>query len=304
MAAMDSLNTHTTVTRLPLTSLDERYKSYRLIVPKAEDAMVTSMEQYGQFTPIVVGDPGDDGRYLLVDGFKRLRACQKLGYTEIKSTIFEAGDRALKSVMFHLNRKARSMTPLEEAMIVHALHNEDKLPQNKIGELLGFHKSWVCRRIALIEHLDEEILDQVRLGLIGPGIIRELTRLPRGNQKDALETIRKHQMTCRETAQLVTLLLQKPRWEHNSILYFPEPILSQREPTRPPVNTEFNRTFKELSKISKRCAALLSRLQEKAPLIVPSPEQTFLVELFSSIEEALQDIKVLAHLTESSNEDF
>ena len=300
---MDLLNAHTTVMTLQLSSIDDRYSCYRLIDPKSETAMAESMERYGQFSPIVVGEPLEE-RYLLVDGFKRLRACRELGCSQINASIFKAGKRALKAAMFHLNRQARTMAPLEEAMIIHGLYHDDKLTQEKIGTLLGFHKSWVCRRLSLLKRLDDEVLEQVRLGLIGPGITRELTKLPRGNQVDTLYTIRKHQMTCRESTQLVSLLQESPRWEFDTILFFPEPILAQREPDRPPVNKEFDLAFKELYRIKKRCAALLKRFHEKTPLVVPVKERSQVLELFSSIEGSLQGIKEATYLTESSDADF
>ena len=303
MATMDLLNAHTKMMTLQISSIDDRYSCYRLIDPKSETAMAESMERYGQLTPIVVGEPLEE-QYLLVDGFKRLRACRELGYSQINVSIFKAGKRALKAAMFHLNRQVRSMAPLEESMIIHGLYHDDKLTQEKIGTLLGFHKSWVCRRLSLLERLGDEVLEQVRLGLIGPGITRELTRLPRGNQMDTLYIMRKHQMTCRECAQLVTLLLESPRWEHDAILFFPEPILTKREPNRPPANTGFDLAFKELSRIKKRCTALLNRLHEKAPQVVPATERAQTLELFNCIEEALRGIKKAIHLTESSDADF
>jgi ParB/RepB/Spo0J family partition protein len=280
---------------LPLSSIDDCYECYRLIDPKTEKTMKESMDRYGQFSPVVVGVPAKN-RYLLVDGFKRFRACRKLGHLQIKAGVFEAGERALKAAMFHLNRQARSMRPLEEAMIVYGLYRKDKLTQVQIGTLLGFHKSWVCRRIALVERLNDEVFEQVRLGLIGPGMTRELIRLPRGNQADTLRSIQKHQMTCRETAKLVRLLLERPRWEHDNIFYFPKEILSQRQPDKPPAN-EIS-ALKELSILKKRCKTLLTSLQKHS-----RPTVDFqLLALVNDIGNLLQEIKTC--ITETYDADF
>ena len=285
------------VKTLKLSSIDERYQCYRLIDPKTEKAMKESMERYGQLSPIVVGNPEKD-RYVLVDGFKRYRACLKLEYLQIKAGILEAGGRALKAAIFHLNRQARSLRPLEEAMIVYGLYRKDKLTQVQIGTLLGCHKSWVCRRLALVERLDEEVLEQVRLGLIGPGITRELIRLPRGNQADVLKSIQKHQMTCRETTQLVSLLLKSPSWEYDNILYFPKEILSQREPEKPPAN-EIS-ALKELSILKKRCKMLLNSLQKH-----PKPIADIqLLALVNDIGNLLQEIKTWIVEVSGADADF
>jgi len=288
---------------LPLSSIDERYSSYRLIYPKAEKLMFESIDRYGQLTPVVVAEPWE-GRYLLIDGFKRLRASRSLKRPDLRATVLQAGERALKAAMLHLNRKTHSMTAMDEAVIVQALYREHNLTQVAIGTLLGFHKSWVCRRLALIERLDAEVLEQVRLGLIGPTILRELGKLPHGNQSAALDTIRKHRMTSRESSQLVTLLMEGPRWEIDNILYFPESILSQREPDRPASNKKLNQVVKELSYINRRCSGLLQRIQEKSPVVDPFQESSLFLPLIAGIEHTLANIKKGLLMPEISDADF
>jgi ParB/RepB/Spo0J family partition protein len=275
---------------VPLGKIDDRYSRYRLIYPKADKAMAASIERYGQLSPVVVG-PAQKKCYPLIDGFKRLRASRRLGLTDLTATVLQAGERALKAAMFHLNKKHHSMTAMEEAVIVRSLYREHDLTQEAIGTLLGYHKSWVNRRLALLDRLDADVLEQVRLGLIGPGMIRELAKLPRGNQAEVLDTIRKHTMTCRESAQLVALVLESPRWAIGNILYYPEPILSRREPDRPVCNAQLKRLMKQLSSINRQCEDLFQRI-DKNPPGIDSPEGFSQVqELFGRIETTLKHIQ-------------
>mgnify|MGYP001766937066 CR=1 FL=1 len=274
---------------VPLAGIDDRYSIYRLIYPKADEAMTASIKRYGQLSPVVVG-PAQKDRYPLIDGFKRLRASRQLGRRDLKARVLQAGERALKAAMFHLNKKHHSMTVMEEAVIVRALYREHSLTQEAIGTLLGFHKSWVNRRLALLNSLDTEVLEQVRLGLIGPGMIRELIKLPRGNQPAVLDTIRKYTMTCRESAQLVALIIENPRWNIDSILYYPEPILSKREPDRPGCNTRLQRLIKRLSSIKRRCDELLQRIDENPPGFHSPGEFSQVQELIGCIETTLKCI--------------
>lgn len=283
-------NIHQELT-VPLGRIDDRYSSYRLIYPKAEKAMAASIERYGQLSPVVVG-PAQKDSYPMIDGFKRLRASRQLGRPDLKATVLQAGERALKAAMFHLNKKHHSMTAMEEAVIVRSLYREHGLTQKAIGTLLGYHKTWVSRRLALLDRLDAEVLEQVQLGLIGPGIIRELVKLPRGNQTAVLDTIRKHTMTCRESAQLVALIFEKPHWAIDSILYFPEPILSKREPDRPVCNAELQRLMKRLASINRRCEDLLQRIDEKHWEDIPYPQEfSHIQELIGRIEATLKCIQ-------------
>ena len=114
--------------------------------------------------------------------------------------------------------------------------DEDGLSQVEIAVLLGRHKSFVCRRLQLVEKLSGSVLDHLKLGLINITTARELARLPHGNQAKALSTIIKHRFTSAETSRLVSLLLREPRWNHANILYFPEPILKDRQSDPPPAD--------------------------------------------------------------------
>lgn len=78
-----------------------------------------------------------------------------------------------------------SPVELEEAWIIYALVIDDGLQQVEVAQMLGRHKSWVNRRLALIERLCNEARDALRLGLLTPTQARHLTRLPRGNQQAA-----------------------------------------------------------------------------------------------------------------------
>ena len=85
---------------------------------------------------------------------------------------------------------------LEEAWIVQALVREDGLSQLQVAELLGRHKSWVCRRLALLERLSEECREDLRLGLLSPTMARQLTRLPAGNQAEVVAAVRREHLTA------------------------------------------------------------------------------------------------------------
>jgi ParB/RepB/Spo0J family partition protein len=212
-------------------TIGERYADLRIIQPVAENAMERSMQNYGQLTPVVVGQVDD--RYEMVDGFKRLRAGRKLGYVSLQARLMPGGRRAMKAAIIYLNTKARTIADIESALVIRSLHREDNLSQVEIAALLHRHKSFVCRRLALAEKLGDEVMDHLKLGLINITIGRELSRLPAGNQKKALTTVLKYGLTGSETAQLVRLLLKEPGWNHPLILGFPEKILSDRHAPRP-----------------------------------------------------------------------
>ncbi len=194
---------------LALTDLSESFARYRLRAPAAERALATSLRRYGQLSPVVVFRWR--ARYEVLDGFKRLAAARTV--REIPSLwarVLDTDEQSAKAAIYTLNRVSGKPSELEEAWIVHALVREDGLPQVEVAELLGRHKSWVCRRLALIEKLAEPAQATLKVGLLSPTCARQLVRLPAGNQVALLEVIRREALTVHELTGVVDLLLQAP----------------------------------------------------------------------------------------------
>lgn len=183
--------------------IGEHYGRYRLHVPEAE-RVAKSLERYGQLSPVVVCRRND--RFELIDGFKRLGAGRRLAPIDhLSARLMEADERAVKAAIYGLNRAGGRTRELEEAWIIHALVREDGISQVEVAELLGRHKSWVCRRLALIERLGSKARDEQRVGLLSPTAARQIVRLPRGKQAEVLDAVRREALSGAELAAVVDL---------------------------------------------------------------------------------------------------
>jgi len=211
------------------TALDRlglAYRRYRLPDPEAEAAMAGSLGRYGQLTPLVVCPRHD--AYEILDGFKRLAAARALGWEAIGVRVWPADDRAAKAAIYGLNQTGRRTQEWEDAWIVHALVREDGLTQIEVAELLGRHKSWVCRRLALVEKLADAARDDLRLGLLSATAARALVRLPAGNQPEVLAALHRDALTAAELEGVVDLLAAAPgRSQQEFILEQPRRALQQ-----------------------------------------------------------------------------
>jgi hypothetical protein len=188
--------------------------------------------------------------------------------------------------MLDLNWKRGSISDLEEGMVVHSLCREDGLSQVEIAVLLGRHKSWVCRRLSLVERLCDEALEHMRLGLIAGVIGRELARLPRGNQEAALRTILKYRFSSRESARLVSLLLSRPGWSWQNLLNFPAEILSDRAPERPQ-----QRPLTPLEALTNRVLQIHQRLLSVAESCDKDVLLEFTKEEWVPVSRALEKVR-------------
>jgi ParB/RepB/Spo0J family partition protein len=278
---------------IALSEIGQSYARLRLVHPQADAGMMDSLRQFGQIFPVVVVPLAE--RYELVDGFKRLRALKHLGYERVKASVVTLGVHALKAAMIALNRRKGAISDLEEGMVVHSLCREDGLSQVEVALLLGRHKSWVCRRLSLIERLCDEALEHIRLGLLPTSIGRELCRLPRGNQQAALHTILKYRLSCRESLRLVSVLLQRPRWGWQNLLNFPIEILSERVPEGPrrrvTLPSMADRLTEKLLDVKKRLLSIADQYAEEALLELEKEEWVPVCSSLEAIDEVLQRFK-------------
>lgn len=213
---------------IPLTKISERFGHLRIINPQADKSMLQSMEKYGQMTPVVVSRM-QQGSYELLDGFKRFRAGRALSLKTLNARVLDLGIRAAKVAIMQLNRAGKSINSMEEALVVNSLYHEDGLSQVEIAVLLSRHKSWVCRRISLIERLSDEVKESIRLGLLPVSIGEELTKLQRSNQDELLKKIHKHHLTWRETRKIVFALQTSFKGMHADILKDPCRLLQAED---------------------------------------------------------------------------
>jgi ParB-like chromosome segregation protein Spo0J len=280
-----------TFLEIPLSEIGESYGRLRLVHPQADASMVDSLRKFGQIFPVVVTQ-----RYELIDGFKRVRALKRLGFERVTARVLALSVHGLKAAMIYLNWKKGPICDLEEGMVVHSLCREDGLNQVEVAVLLGRHKSWVCRRLSLIERLCDEALEHMRLGLIHAGIGRELARLPRGNQQAALRTILKYRLCSRESARLVSLLLEHAGWDWQNILNVPEEILSERTAVRPP-GRGFTPTASllvdKLLDVKRRFSSIADQYGEEVLLQFTREEWRPILFALEGIDSAVKEFKGL-----------
>lgn len=235
---------------IKIEDLDTGFERFRLIDPSAEAHMKDSVKVHGQLSPVLTGQISNR-KLLLVDGYKRFRAIKALEQDHITAYALERPITALKAMVLTVNHEQSPCRELEEALLVQSLHHEDGLQQNEIALLCNRHKSWVSRRIALIERLSDDVREQLRLGLLTISAARELLRLPRGNQSPVLNSILDNQLSSRQCRELVDIYLSVPQAERETVL---------RNPPGSPLNMTVDcGCYSILTNTLLRCSARLSK---------------------------------------------
>ena len=241
-----------------LDQLGDQFRRYRLRLPQAVQAMAQSLRRWGQCAPIVATLREEKPQVL--DGFTRWEAAgQVRGMTTLSVRLIDVDDRRAKAAIHGLNQTGRRPHELEEAWIVRALVREDGLSQSEVAQLLGRHKSWVCRRLALLEKLCTDVRQDLEVGLLTPTAAREIARLPAGNQSEVVDVTRRTALSGEALSGVVHLLLESVTAEQKTfVLTKPREALGHAgEPEQkgwdPRLSTRGNR-------VSKQLAVLLDRL--------------------------------------------
>jgi ParB-like chromosome segregation protein Spo0J len=187
-----------------LAGLGDSFASLRLCDAAALEAMRRSLGRHGQLSALRAF-PGA-GRLEVLDGFKRVRAARALGWRTLRAQVAAVDVVSAKLQLVALHER-RGLTELEEGWLIRSLYRDDGLSQPVIAARLGRHKSWVFRRLMLVEALDPAVQADVRLGLVVPRAAVAVSQLPRGNQHAAAGVVIRRGLTVRQTELLVAELL-------------------------------------------------------------------------------------------------
>ncbi|MBW6460865.1 MAG: ParB N-terminal domain-containing protein [Bacteroidales bacterium] len=188
--------------------MDTTLSGLRLTRPGEIEKMCRRLSQSGQLNPVIVRSA--ETGFQILDGFKRFFSAQRLGWEYLDAGIVDVPLANGKAMMLSYNRGGRSLLDYDEALVVQSLKRDHLLDQTSISRLTGYSRSWVCRRLALVEKLDPIVQDSLRMEVITNSHARAIVRLPRGNQGEVMRCIADNQLTSRDSVLLVEKFLESP----------------------------------------------------------------------------------------------
>ncbi|MCL5780139.1 MAG: ParB/RepB/Spo0J family partition protein [Firmicutes bacterium] len=107
--------------------------------------LTASIKENGHLEPILV-QPLEDGRYQILNGHYRRRLKQK----EILSRVYPCDRRTALVIFCTSSLLTKSLSPLEEALMMSGLIKEAGFNLTQVGQLWAHSKSWVSRRLKLL----------------------------------------------------------------------------------------------------------------------------------------------------------
>ena len=164
---------------LEFCQLERRYESLRTRSAKRERRLLASLTEIGQQTPIIVVREGE--RFVVVDGYKRLRALERLGHDTVRAAEWAIGE-AEALLLERMLRASDSDSAIEQGWFLCELMQRFGLALEELARRFDRSKSWVSRRVALVSELPDAVQEQVRSGAIGAhAAMKYLVPLARAN---------------------------------------------------------------------------------------------------------------------------
>jgi len=277
------------IEEMNLESLGLELGRVRCPPPARVETLQRELAKNGQLTPLVARlQP--QGPPQLLDGFKRLRAARELGWRTLKVGCLEATPATALALMLSLNRRF-GLSQVEEALVVRELVHSG-LTGAEVGTLLGRHKSWVSRRLGLIERLAPELREEMKLGLLQPGMARRLLALPRGNQVELAAVARKAGLGVRQTETLVQLWRQAPTQEAQQfVLTHPlEALNAAQTAPRPKQDPRLSSQGQWVQRRLRAALTALTTLAEALSGGVPSEDRTLLQQDIAILRQQMHQI--------------
>ncbi len=131
-----------------------------------------SIARHGLIQPIVVR-PLANGRYMIIAGERRWRACRMAEVSQVPVIIKDTDDRTLMELALIENLQREDLNPVEEALGYKALIDEFSLTQEEVAKRMGKSRSAVTNTLRLLGLNDAE-LEALRRGSISAGHARAL----------------------------------------------------------------------------------------------------------------------------------
>ncbi|MGE5436581.1 MAG: ParB/RepB/Spo0J family partition protein [Syntrophothermus sp.] len=175
--------------------------------PEALEELKKSILANGLIQPITIRRVSE-GRYQLISGERRLRACIDIGYKDIPAYIIKVdSEEAMLAMALIENIQREKLNPIEVGLAYKRLMEECNLTQDQIAEKVGKDRTTIANSIRLLK-LPQEVQQSLIKEEITSGHARAIINLPSSlMQLELLKKIKEGNLTVRNVELLVKKML-------------------------------------------------------------------------------------------------
>ena len=168
---------------------------------EALSQLTESIRKQGLLQPLLVRAIAE-GRYEIIAGERRWRACQLADLTQVPVLVHQVDDETAMAMALVENLQREDLNAMDQARAMHRLANEFSLTHQQIAELLSKSRTAVTNFLRLLQ-LPEEVRQMVELGQLEMGHARSLLMLDAEQQYQVAKLVVAKRLSVRETEALV-----------------------------------------------------------------------------------------------------
>jgi hypothetical protein len=164
---------------IDLHQLELRHRDLRIHDGEQRRRLIGSVAEIGQQVPVIV--VRDAERFVLIDGYLRVEALRRLHRDTAMATAWPLSE--VEALLHHRHLAIAKRAAIEDAWLLGRLR-EHGLSQDELARRLCRSKSWVSRRLGLLDALATAAQERVRVGTVPPhAAMKYLVPLARANKR-------------------------------------------------------------------------------------------------------------------------
>ncbi len=174
---------------------------------EALEELAESIRTFGLIQPITVRKKAE-GKYQIISGERRFRACRLAGMDMIPAYIRDANDQGMLEMAIVENIQRENLDPIEVAMSYQRLIEECSLTQEQMAERVGKKRASVTNYLRLLK-LPAKVQHDLKVGLLSVGHAKVLLGIEDQNiQEELCDVVVKTGMSVRQLEERVRKILK------------------------------------------------------------------------------------------------
>ena len=171
--------------------------------------LADSIRTFGLIQPVTVRRQAN-GKYQIISGERRFRACRLAGMDMIPAYIRDANDQGMLEMAIVENIQRENLDPIEVAMSYQRLIEECSLTQEQMAERVGKKRASVTNYLRLLR-LPAKVQHDLKVGLLSVGHAKVLLGVEDQTLQEQLcDLVIKNELSVRQLEDRIRRLAKNP----------------------------------------------------------------------------------------------
>ncbi|MBQ6885581.1 MAG: ParB/RepB/Spo0J family partition protein [Clostridia bacterium] len=185
-------------------------------------SLADSISANGIIQPLTVRK-GENGKFLLIAGERRLRAAKIAGLRRIPCVLHRTNDLTASLYAITENLQRCDLNCFEEALAIQSLINDFRLTQAEVAIRLGMANSTISNKLRLLK-LSPQIQERILSANLTERHARALLRLPPEQRENALDKIIADGLNLTQSESLIEEIINPTALEDKNLEILQKPI--------------------------------------------------------------------------------